>query len=167
METQKTTSSGPYKAAYKPQKILVPTDFSENSKQALPYALQIAEQFGAQLYLINIIEPVPWMSDMRDVPLTLSENEIALQTKADLERLASESLKGSKPVESVARKGKQAYAEIVSFAREMSIDLIIIATHGRTGLKRTLLGSTAERVVRYASCPVMVVRQPEEIPEAI
>jgi nucleotide-binding universal stress UspA family protein len=167
MDTQKTTSSGAYKAANKPKKILVPTDFSENSKQALPYALQYAEQFGAQLYLINIIEPVPWMSDMRDVPLTLSENEIALQTKADLEALASESLKGSKPVETVARKGKQAYAEIVSFAREMSIDLIIIATHGRTGLKRTFLGSTSERVVRHASCPVMVVRQPEEIPEAI
>lgn len=149
--------SQPGRLACKPQKILVPIDFSENCKKALPYAQEYAAQFNAKLYLAHVLEPPPMLSDFRDVPLALPEKEVLVNVREELLALATSSLKASDLAEIIVRKGKP-YQDIVTLASELGIDLIIMATHGYTGLKHTLLGSTTERVVRHAPCPVLVVR---------
>jgi len=146
--------------ALRPGKILVSTDFSENARQALPYANGYAEEFGSVVYLVHVIEPPPFMSDIQDVPLILSDKQMQQKARDDLEALGVQEFNPSVRVETLVRKGK-AYQEIIAAARELNVDLIIISTHGYTGLKHTLLGSTAERVVRHAHCPVLVVRTGE------
>jgi nucleotide-binding universal stress UspA family protein len=146
--------------ATRPAKILVSTDFSEYARQALPYARNYAEEFGAEVYLVHVIEPEPFMSDMKDVPLVLTEKQIQQQARNDLEALGVEEFSESIRVQTLVRQGKPDQ-EIVAAAKELNVDLIIISTRGRTGLKRALLGSTAEVVVRHAHCPVLVVRQAE------
>jgi nucleotide-binding universal stress UspA family protein len=141
----------------KPQKILVPIDFSDNSKVALPYAVQYATQFGARIFLLYVVEPAPFLTDLRDVPTALSDKQVALMARTDLEAIAALEIDAAVPVEQFVKLGK-AYQEIVALAEEAKVDLIIMATHGYTGLKHTLLGSTTERVVHHAPCPVLVVR---------
>jgi universal stress protein A len=149
------------KKQLKPRKILVPIDFSGRSKEALPYAALYAEQFRASICLVHVVEPAPFMSDLQDVPIALSDKQVAQKARTDLEALAVEELAPAIPVEQVVRTGKP-YYEIIEAAKELKADLIILSTHGYTGLKHTLLGSTAERVVRHAHCPTLVVRKSEE-----
>jgi universal stress protein A len=157
MGSQKQTEGSAEKPLVcKPQKILLPIDFSNNCQRAVPYAEQFAQQFEARLYLVHIIEPPPMLVDMRDVPLALTEKEISARARAELEELAR-SIKTVETSEVILRKGK-AHHEITTLASELGIDMIIMSTHGYTGLQHTLLGSTTERVVRYAPCPVLVVR---------
>jgi universal stress protein A len=160
------TTAAQQKPVCKPQRVLVPVDFSDNCKEALPYALQFAQQFGARIYLVHIIEPSPMLPDVRDLPLALSDKEVALKIRGDLEVLAEHHFKGAIPVESIVRTGK-AHQAIVDLADELRVELIVISTHGYTGLKRTLLGSTTERVVREAHCPVLVVRRTQPVLEEL
>jgi nucleotide-binding universal stress UspA family protein len=141
----------------KVKNIVVPIDFSAESQKALQYASKLASQFGATLKLIHVVEPTPFINDLPNVVLTRSDQEIAKESRIRLQALAKDEIDELIPVQTGVRIGKP-YHEIASFAKVTDADLIVISTHGYTGLKHTLLGSTAERVVRYATCPVLVVR---------
>lgn len=142
------------------QRILVPLDFSENARKALRYAEAFARQFGARITLLHVVEPMIYPADSGFVPVETHSWEGALvkETQTRLEAVAREAIGPGVDVETVVVTGN-AFMEIAELARARQIDLLIITTHGYTGLKHLLLGSTAERVVRHAPCPVMVVRQ--------
>ena len=144
------------------KRILVPTDFSAPSKKAFRYAAKFAEEFGASLTLLHVVEPIVALGDAYGWVETPAITDPALQKEAStrLAGLAQKEIGELIPVKPLVRCGK-AYQEIVSVAKEREIDLIIIATHGYTGLKHVFLGSTAERVVRHAPCPVLIVRERE------
>ena len=142
------------------KRILVPVDFSPLSKKALQYALRFVEEFNAEMKLVHVVEPVvpPAFDGWMIAPPVSS-------TYADgakkLRRLASSVQTADiNPLQSTVRTGLPAH-EIVEAAKELDVDLIIIATHGYTGWKHFAIGSTAERVVRAAPCPVLVVREKE------
>lgn len=143
------------------RRIMVPLDFSEPSHQALRYARGFAEQFGASLTLLHVIEPMVYPAELGYVPIVpddLEEKRME-DLKARLKALAQD-LGTSSKVETFLRIGRS-WREICDAAKADNTDLIIIATHGYTGLKHALLGSTAERVVRHAPCPVLIVRAEE------
>lgn len=143
--------------------ILVPIDFSEYSKKALRYAVRFAKEFGASLTLLHVFEPLiqpPEGYGVLQVPV-IDGGALQKEAAARLTSLAQEEIEELVPVKSVVRSGRP-YNEIVMDAKERKVDLIIIATHGYTGLTHLLLGSTAERVVRHAPCPVLTVREPEK-----
>lgn len=145
-------------AALEFRRILVPVDFSEPSRQAVQCAMQIAPRFDAQLTLLHVVEPIA-TPDFDAFPLSAEPAKVIRAAKARMELLCKqEGLQAPLLQELQARQGK-AFQEIVDSARRSRMDLIIIATHGYTGLTHVLLGSTTERVVRHASCPVLVVRQ--------
>lgn len=139
------------------KRILVPTDFSDASRKALRYAQKFAEQFGASLTLLYVLEPFRY--DGLAVP-SVDVKPVLKNVTNKLATLAQEEIEELVPVNPLVQTGNP-YQEIVTAARERNIDLIIISTHGYTGLKHLWLGSTAERVVRHAPCPVLVVRERE------
>jgi nucleotide-binding universal stress UspA family protein len=139
-------------------RILVPIDFSEHSKNALKYAIPYAVQFRARLDLLYVVEPTIYPADFSfgQVGFPNIEEELRKRGGEELEALLRNEIKGRVPSEAVVRTGKPFY-EIFEYAREHNIDLIIIATHGHTGVEHILFGSTVEKVVRKAPCPVLVV----------
>ena len=142
------------------QHLLVPVDFSENAQQALEYAIRLASKLEARLTLLHVIQALPLGGgDMGvTVPYTyleVLEAEIARRMQACLERVTAVGLEG----ESIIVKGVP-FQEILETAKTQQVDLIVMGTYGRTGLQHVLLGSVAEKVVRLAPCPVLVVRQP-------
>ncbi len=149
--------------------ILLPTDFSECGNYALTHATSLARTFGASIICVHAIEPiVPSVgySGMTE-PLPIADITEQLEDSAGraLPKLAEcEECEGLE-VEELIVHGDAA-SEIVRVARERNVDLIVISSHGRTGLGRMLFGSTAEAVVRHASCPVLVVKPPQEEEEA-
>jgi len=151
-KTEQKGKALPFKIA----NILLPIDFSENSAEALKYATLLAKQFGARVTVMHAVEPAPFISDLRNVPNTLSDEEVEAKAQHELALLIEEHVESPIETKGVVRRGK-AYDEIVKAAKELKTDLIVISTHGYTGLKHTLLGSTAERVVRHAACPVLVL----------
>lgn len=144
------------------QKILVPTDFSDFSQQALEFALSLAEQFRAKLYVMHVWEMA--MTSSLLPPEPYPESVLTEQQKAAAEHLAkvTNELKASGfDAEPVFAFGKP-YMEIVRAATELDVDLIVLASHGRSGISHLLLGSVAEKVVRLAPCPVFTVKLPLE-----
>ena len=141
------------------KKILFATDFSEGSSSSLPYAVSIAKQYGAKLYFVHVIYDVMKTSGWYVPHVSMDElyKDMEKNAKAQLEKSFIEEIRGYKDVEHVVLKGTP-YEEISRFAEENKIDLIVIGTHGKTGLDRMLFGSTAEQVVRHAPCPVITVR---------
>lgn len=144
------------------KKILVPVDFSEAGKPALRHALFLARQSGASLHLVHVLEPVPYHPDFSHAPPDLSG--LREKVNRELGRLQTGLLRGVK-TRSEIRDG-QADLEIVHAAHDLPADLIVMATHGYTGLRHIFLGSTTERVVRHAECPVLVVRSRPAAPAA-
>lgn len=141
------------------KELLVPIDFSDCSKHALRYALAFAKQFDARITLVSVVLDTHTSFDFA-VPAYVSEmDERKMRYAAKLEELAKQEL-DSVRFKTVVRVGRP-YEEIALVARESDADLIVISTHGTMGMQRVDLGSTAERVVRYAPCPVLVVRQKE------
>ncbi|MGZ8940521.1 MAG: universal stress protein [Limisphaerales bacterium] len=139
----------------------MPTDFSPESKKAFAYAVAFARQFGAKLTLLHIVEPV-WAPDFaKSFPLAMENDRFALECKRQLEQMAREGGIDPELIEKVLVRHGRAYHEIVNAAKSLKVDVIIISTYGYTGLKHMLMGSTTERVVRHASCPVLVVRPSE------
>ena len=135
--------------------ILVPTDFSETSDAALNYGIGLALTFGARLYLLH----VPGETGVNfeaDFPMVQFENA----TRERLEMLVSPRNLITLRPEYVLRIGAPA-EEIVRYAGSRDIDLIVMGTHGRSGVPHLLMGSVAENVVRTAPCPVLTVRHPE------
>jgi nucleotide-binding universal stress UspA family protein len=140
--------------------ILVPIDFSDYSKNALKYAAQFAKNFNAKIYLVYVVEPMIYPADFSMGQVAIPSAEIDLHTRAEVElkKLANE-LESNLYVETIIKTGKP-FVEINETAKEKDIDLIIIATHGHTGVEHLLFGSTAEKVVRKAPCPVLTLREP-------
>ena len=141
--------------------ILLPTDFSECGNFARSYAASLARKFGASIIAVHVIEPmVPTVgySGMTE-PLPIADIADQLETSAERElpRIAECDECAGLEIEEVIVHGEAA-AEIVRVAKERNADLIVLSSHGRTGLGRILFGSTAEAVVRHASCPVLVVK---------
>ena len=142
------------------QKILVPTDFSDLSQQALEFALSLADRFRAKLYLIHVWE-LPMTGSLLP-PEPYPESVLTEEQTAGEEHLTkvTNELKASGfDVEPVFVFGKS-YMEIVKAATDFDVDLIVIASHGRSGISHLLLGSVAEKVVRLAPCPVFTVKPP-------
>ncbi|MFO1499475.1 MAG: universal stress protein [Verrucomicrobiota bacterium] len=141
------------------KRILVPVDFSECSDKALRYAQKFAEQFGSQIVLLHVIQPMVYPSEFGYPPPVVDTIDETMREKV-VSRLSTLASGISAATEALVRMG-QPYHEITTAAEELDVDLIIIPTHGRTGLKHVVLGSTAERVVRHAPCPVLTVRERE------
>jgi universal stress protein A len=145
------------------RRILVPIDFSDHSKKALQYAIPFAEQFKTSIDLLYVVEPAIYPADFSfgQVGFPAVEDELRQRGAEELEGLIKREIGARVKARSSVRTGKAAY-EIEQYAREESIDLIIIATHGHSGVEHVLFGSTAEKVVRHAPCPVLVVRLTEK-----
>src|ERR1051326_135451 len=138
------------------KRILVPVDFSEPSRKALQYAQRMAATFGAGITLLYVLEPIPYPNDFgMSYPLITDNTELLKTATEQLNALAAE-LAGAEPAKVLVRNGNAAQ-QICAAAQELNIDLIVISTHGYSGLKHVLLGSTAEKVVRHAHCPVLTV----------
>jgi universal stress protein A len=140
--------------------ILVPIDFSESSKQSLKYAIAFAEQFQASLNLLHVVEFSMVGSDLGAIELSRIEADFVENATRQLDEWVRKEVGARVPAEPIVRSGRP-YAEIVDVAETSAADLIIIATHGHSSLAHVLLGSTVERVVRHAPCPVLVVRRQE------
>jgi len=141
------------------KKILVPIDFSEHSKNALQYAVSFAKQFQSELILVYVVEPTIYPADFSfgQVAVPSIEKELRERGKVELDQLVETQIAGALPARAMVRTGKP-FLEIIDTAVEEEVDLIIIATHGHTGVEHILFGGTAEKVVRKAPCPVLVVR---------
>ena len=145
------------------RKILAPTDFSELSLGAHRHVQEFARRFGAEVHILNVLEPIVLPGEAGMTPISSSSFDAEREESA-LERLhqiaSSEEYEGIQ-VETWIASGRASSA-INSWAVQHGADLIVIATHGRTGLGHLIFGSTAERVVREAPCPVLTVRPPQQ-----
>lgn len=135
--------------------ILVPIDFSEQSRHALVYAMGLASKFGSDLHLLNVIE-----DSFLYAASTSPEYRKPFEDKAvaELQKMVAETHSEGVVARCVVRGGK-AFDETVKYATEESIDLIVIGTHGRGAAAYMFLGSVAENVLRTAPCPVLTVRE--------
>ena len=148
------------RAAMTQQHILVPTDFSASAEQALDYAIMLATRLHARVTLIHVIAPVFWGTGETTAlppPTYCAEVEANAQQgiEAALTRVRTAGLEG----QTMVVYGVP-FERIIAAARDQGVDLIVMGTHGRTGLSHLLVGSVAERVVRLAPCPVLVTRGP-------
>lgn len=144
------------------KKILVPIDFSGYSKNALKYAVPFAKQFDAEILLLYVVEPTIYPADFSfgQIGLPGIEEEVRKRGTEELAKLAKDEISDVVKSRTRVETGK-AFTEIIRVAKEEEIDLIIIATHGHTGIEHAIFGSTAEKVVRKAPCPVLSIRTPE------
>ena len=145
--------------AFKLKKILVPVDFSDCAKKALQYAIPFARQFDAELTLLHVVQPYLPVPEMTTVDVDLIQREMCAAGEKELAALRQTI--ASEVSSKTALQVGSPHLEIIAAAKDLGIDLIILSTHGRIGLAHVFLGSTAERVVRHAACPVLVVREHE------
>jgi nucleotide-binding universal stress UspA family protein len=143
------------------KRILVPVDFSQTSEAALRYGVELARGFDARLHLLHVPEH-PGEAAEAEYPIGLFETMQNAAHDRLGHLLSDEDASRLRPVCSM-RLGHAA-EEIVRYADDQQIDLVVMGTHGRTGVARVLLGSIAEKVVRTASCPVLTVHNPEREP---
>jgi universal stress protein A len=149
---------------FKVKNILLPTDFSKTSLTAAEYAIELASQYNAKLHVLNVLEKTPPILAIRS--LDLSREKIIESIDADAQAHIDECIKKIRKIKEVEivpviRKGID-YEEIIKYSKEKRIDIIVIATHGRTGILHTLLGSVAEKVIRYSKIPVLVTTPPSK-----
>ena len=139
---------------FRPGRILVTTDLSSASRVAIPYAAELAGRLGWEITLLHVVEPFH-----ADIHMDTSKLQQERRQKAreQLNALVQRELVGCPKVKAKLRAG-HAVTTITRFAQSSATDLIVLASHGRTGICRALIGSVAERVVRDAPCPVLVVR---------
>jgi nucleotide-binding universal stress UspA family protein len=139
------------------QRILVPIDFSKTSLHALDVAVPLARDCEAELLILNAIEPDPYASGMEGVVLAAPIATLEADARRNLSRIAERFVPESLSAEILVEHGR-AMDVIVEVAKTKRVDLIVLTTHGRSGLDHVLMGSIAERVVRHAPCAVYVVR---------
>jgi nucleotide-binding universal stress UspA family protein len=141
------------------QKILLPTDFSNYSAAATKYACELATRFDAELHLLHTLEThlgsTPVFAMGLALPANISESRVAAERS--LAGVLDPKWSDGRTVIQAVVEGSPKVA-IIQYARQQTIDLIVLATHGRTGLPHVLVGSVAEAVVRTAPCPVLTVR---------
>ncbi|HSF29798.1 MAG TPA: universal stress protein [Candidatus Tectomicrobia bacterium] len=149
----------PENIAMEIRRILAPTDLSELSSQGLRSALELAQTFGAKLLLLHIVEPPPYPIEGL-VPSQLGANlvdDLERQASHELAQMLPETRGSGVDVERRVVVGIP-YRKIVEVADEDKADLIVMTTHGRTGLSHLVMGSVAEKIVRTAPCPVLTIR---------
>jgi len=141
--------------------ILCPTDFSEFSDRAIRYACELAETFGAEVHLLNVLQDydtvAPGLGESF-APFTEWLPELRKQSEEQLRKQPGPEWASKVAVHRSTSVGPPV-DEIMKYAKEHNIDLIVQGTHGRRGIKHMLLGSVAENIVRYAPCPVLTVRE--------
>lgn len=143
------------------KRILVPIDFSDYSRNALNYAIEFVKLFKSELYLIYVVEPVIYPPDfsMGQIAIPSIDLEMDKRAKEELENLVKKQISTEIKTKTIVKTGKP-FIEIIETASEIDADMIIIATHGHSGMEHILFGSTAEKVVRKAPCPVLTLREP-------
>lgn len=148
-----------------PKKILWPTDLSPLSSKAAEYVRGFRDTFGAEIHILHVCAPLPNMGIMPDGIIMSEPSQAAfddyLEARQEQLRQFAEEHLGDAPGTVCSVLRGHPCSEICGYAKGEGIDLIIIATHGSTGLKHFLIGSTAERVVQHASCPVLTVKSVE------
>ena len=147
-----------------PKRVLWPTDLSELSLHGGRYAHGFRDLFGAHLSVLHVIPP-PLSPDMSvtiaaEIPMTVGEPEVIEASRKAIIRMLEEHFDGADKVEIDVFYGNP-WQAICVWAEEHEIDLIAVATHGRTGIGHARIGSTAERIVQHAPCPVLTVKDPE------
>ena len=147
-------------------RILFPTDFSPDADNALSYAISLAEEYGAELCLLHVVEDIVIPAyfgpqvDAGYIPTV----DLEAAAQAEIDKLLPEEAGRAYTVRRLLRRGAP-YVEILAAAEDESADVIVMGTHGHGGFVHMLLGSTAERVVRKSSIPVLTIRHPERHPE--
>jgi nucleotide-binding universal stress UspA family protein len=147
------------------KKILLPTDNSENSREAFQYAISLGEKYGSTIYAVYVVDMsyleqgYRYESNPRRSPVEDLEENIVKEKAKETEEFIKKNTKDYKglKIEKFIRKGKP-FVEIIIAAREKEADLIVMGTHGRTGISHALMGSVAEKVVRKAPCPVLTIK---------
>ena len=160
-------SDSTYEVRFK--RILVPTDFSEGAEQALKYAVRFNGLYHAEIFLLHVLnlpEYVSPLSAKAEIDSEVADDVLEAAKKRALEKLEDivRRLADKKPAIITSLSIGVPFEEIVKFSAERDVDLIVMSTHGRTGLGRILLGSTTERVISHAgaACPVLVLKQTRE-----
>ncbi|MDP4115461.1 MAG: universal stress protein [Bacteroidota bacterium] len=143
------------------KKILVPIDFSDYSKNAFRYSIEFCKCFESEIILIYVIEPVVYPPDFSMGQIAFPTVDMQMDKRAleELEKLAKSEIPAGQKIRTIVKTGKP-FIEIIDTAVEEDVDLIIISSHGHSGVQHIIFGSTAEKVVRKASCPVLTVRDP-------
>jgi universal stress protein A len=154
-------ASCPPRPAFTIKQVLVPVDFSECSKKALQYAVVLAREHKAAITLLYVEPTTSYaLGEYGGINYAALEGDLRANADRDLATLVVDEVRGVVPADTITRSGAPPEA-IIDVAKKLPADIIVIATHGRTGLKHVLLGSVAEHVVRKAPCPVLVVREQE------
>ena len=141
------------------RRILFPTDFSEPAQQALKYAMALTERFGAELHLLHVILPIPTpfpdSSGLLTLPVDYMSTQADAAKKKFAKSLGEKWLAEHRTIQAV----EEGFAvdEIIRYSKKHDIDMIVVGTHGHSGLSRLLLGSVAEKLVRISDCPVLTV----------
>ena len=138
-------------------KILYLTDFSEASEYAGQYAISIAGKYGCRIYVAHVVEPFTYADDF-GIDYSAQFREMEATARRLLDNTVASMKRTGADVESILLSGNPS-AEIVKFAKEETIDLIVMATHGRSGVEHLLMGSVAEKILRKSPCPVMTVKK--------
>ncbi|HVM95031.1 MAG TPA: universal stress protein [Candidatus Acidoferrales bacterium] len=142
------------------KKILCPTDFSEESYRAIEYGLRFAKAADGNLLIAHIVHvPTEHLHD--EEGHLMSFDDLVQKTKERLEEVRTKCVEGYSKCEIIAEVGSP-FELLMDLAAKRNIDLIVTSTHGRTGLQHFVMGSVAERIVRHAPCPVLVIRRGTE-----
>ena len=153
--------------------VLVATDFSAASETALTYGRALARSFNAKLHVLNVVDDLSrflYPEGTGLLPYAQMQTEIRRAAEEQLEALVDASDRRELQAETILKTGSSAANEIIEYAKQTSIDLIIVGATGRGAVDRMLMGSVADKVVRHAPCPVLAVRHPEHefvMPDAL
>ena len=142
------------------KKILVPTDFSDFSHLALQYGISFCREYGAEMIFLHVIEDPFYPSTGGSFGFDMAGffEKMEEESRKKMDELLTPELREGVSVQLMISRGAP-FLEIIRVAKEQAIDMIVLATHGRTGLAHVLMGSVTEKVVRKAPCPVLVVRK--------
>lgn len=141
------------------KRILWPTDFSDEARRALPFVNGLARQFAARVDVLHVLPSGPAMASMTGHAAPMMTEYIKSMdehARTTINSVVSDDIEAGIPVDGSVKMGSAAH-EISTFATDHDIDLIILSTNGETGLARLIVGSVAEKVVRFAPCPVLTV----------
>ncbi len=146
------------------KRILFCTDFSNNAQAALPYAIDLAKKYGASLHLLHVYQEAGHIAEF-ELSSDIKSDYIRVahlagtEMEKRLEAICEDIVKELGSCERKMVRGK-AHIEIIRYAKETNIDLIVMASHGLSGLEHVLFGSTAERVLRESPCNAFIVKRP-------
>lgn len=147
------------------RKVLAPVDFGDLTELVTGFAVDLAEAFGAELQLVHVVVPAATLTPdpaLEIVAPMVTPHEVIAAARTELARLTEQAAARVKTASPEILTGDPS-TEIVAFAKDRAIDLIVIGTHGRRGLVHWILGSVAEDVVRKATCPVTTVRPTAQV----